>query len=129
MPWAVASHFSTMVQNPQIAFRDPVLQSCRIARTGLNQPRVWSDQFAVVYKGVDENGKAWAIRAFTRESAERREHYDQISDYLNERKLRCLVDFEYRDASIRSTDGKWYPLVVMDWVEGMTLFNWVGIRG
>ena len=125
MPWPLASDFSTMVQNPQVAFRDPLFQSCQVERTGLNQPRVWCGQFAVVYKGVDDDGKTWAIRAFTSESKNRRQHYDQISAYLKARRLRCLVEFEYRDASIRSTDGKWYPLVVMDWVEGMTLFNWV----
>ena len=125
MPWPLASHFSTIVQNPQIAFRDALLQSCRIERTGLNQPRVWAGQFAVVYKGIDEIGKAWAIRAFTSESADRRDRYEHISEFLKDRRLRCLVDFEYHDESIRSTDGRWYPLVTMDWVEGMTLFNWV----
>ncbi len=125
MPWPLASHFSAIVQNPRVAFRDPLFQALRIERNALKQPRVWAGQFAVVYKGVDMTGKAWAIRAFTSESVDRRDHYDQISAYLNNRNLRCLVDFEYRDAAIRSTDGKWYPLVVMDWVEGMTLFNWV----
>jgi len=114
-----------MVQQPRLAFRDPRLQACRIERNALNQPRVWAGQFAVVYKGVDPQGTAWAIRAFVRESQDRREHYDRISEYLKTRPLRCLVDFEYRDAAIRATDGRWYPLVVMDWVEGLTLFEWV----
>ena len=125
MPWPLASHFSTMVQQPRLAFRDPRLQACRIERNALNQPRVWAGQFAVVYKGVDPQGTAWAIRAFIRESSDRREHYDRISEYLKARLLRCLVDFEYHDAAIRATDGRWYPLVVMDWVEGLTLFEWV----
>jgi len=125
MPWPLASHFSAIVQNPRVAFRDPLFQACRIERNVLNQPRVWSGQFAVVYKGVDVDGKSWAIRAFTSECRDRQEHYDEISAHLKVHKMRCLVDFEYHDASIRSTDGKWYPLVVMDWVEGMTLFNWV----
>ncbi|MBC8870733.1 MAG: FHA domain-containing protein [Planctomycetes bacterium] len=125
MPWPLASHISAILQDPRIAFRDPLFQAYHIERNALNQPRVWSGQFAVVYKGVDANGKSWAIRAFTSESRDRRNHYDQISAHLKAHRLRCLVDFEYRDASIRSTDGKWYPLVVMDWVEGMTLFNWV----
>lgn len=125
MPWPLASNFSAIVQNPRIAFRDPLFQACHVERNALNQPRVWSGQFAVVYKAFDQSGKAWAIRAFTSESRDRREHYDEISAHLRAHKLRCLVDFEYCDASIRSTDGKWYPLVVMDWVEGMTLFNWV----
>jgi len=93
MPWPLASHFSTMVQQPRVAFRDPRLQACRIERNAFNQPRVWAGQFAVVYKGLDPQGKAVAIRAFIRESSDRREHYDRISEHLKTRPLRCLVDF------------------------------------
>jgi hypothetical protein len=118
-----------MVQNPRIAFRDPLLQACRITRDQLGQPRPWAGSFAVVYKGVDPRGKAWAIRAFTSESAERRERYQCVTRHLQGRELNCLVAFEYRDDAIRSAgDGRWYPLVLMDWVEGLTLFQWVRRR-
>ena len=129
MSWPLASHFSAMVQNPRIAFRDPLLQACRITRDKLGQPRPWAGAFAVVYKGVDARGKAWAIRAFTSESAERRERYQCVTRHLQGRELNCLVAFEYRDDAIRSAgDGRWYPLVLMDWVEGLTLFQWVRRR-
>ena len=73
--------------------------------------------------------RPFAIRIFTTESPERRERYDSISAYLKAEKLACLVDFEYRDNSVRSAgDGKWYPLILMDWVQGDTLFDWVRAR-
>jgi len=130
MAWPLASHFSAMLQNPRIAFRDPELQRCRIEKDGRNQPRPWSGAFAVVYKGMDDQGAgAFAVRVFTTESPERRERYDQISEYLKTRRVKCLVDFEYRDRGIRSAgDGKWYPLILMDWVPGETLFNWLRAR-
>jgi serine/threonine protein kinase len=129
MSWPLASDFSAIVQQPRIAFRDPQLKECRIDRNALNQPRVWSGQFAVVYKGIDPQGKAWALRAFTTQAGQRREHYAHIADHLKARRVRCLVNFEYREAAIRSPrDGRWYPLVVMDWVEGMTLFEWVSAK-
>jgi hypothetical protein len=129
MAWPLPSHFSTMVQTPRLAFRDPALHTCQIERTAMNQPRVWSGQFAVVYKAVDAQGKPRAVRAFTSESRSRREHYDCISAHLKTCRLKCLVEFEYQDPGIRSAgDGKWYPLVVMDWVEGMTLFEWVASK-
>jgi hypothetical protein len=126
MSWPLASHFSAMLQNPGLAFRDPVLRRCRIAKDERNQPRPWSGAFAVVYKGLHaDGGGAFALRIFTTESPERRERYDNISEYLKGRRLACLVPFEYRDRSIRSAgDGKWYPLIVMDWVEGETLYRW-----
>src|SRR5208282_3088077 len=130
MSWPLASHFSTMLQNPRIAFRDPRLQRAVIEKNEQNQPRPWAGAFAVVYKGVDPDGQVpFAVRIFTTESPERRERYDLISAYLQGRKLNCLVDFEYRDRSIRSAgDGKWYPLIIMEWVQGETLFNWLRSR-
>ncbi len=122
----MASDYSAIVQQPRFAFRDPVLQACSIERNSLGQPLTRAGAFAVVYKGIDAEGKAWALRAFTTESQQRREHYEHIASHLQSRKPRCLVDFEYRDSSIRSaSDGKWYPLVAMDWVQGMILFSWV----
>jgi serine/threonine protein kinase len=130
MSWPLASHFSAMLQNPSLAFRDPTLRECRIAKDERNQPRPWSGAFAVVYKAISAaDQRPFAVRIFTTESPERRERYHEISAYLKTRKLKCLVDFEYRDESIRSTgDGKWYPLILMDWVEGQTLFKWTRAR-
>jgi serine/threonine protein kinase len=130
MSWPLASHFSATLQNPRIAFRDERLKRSSIEKNEQNQPRPWAGAFAVVYKGIDpDNQQPFAVRVFTTESPERRERYDQISGYLQGRRLHCLVDFEYRDKSIRSAgDGKWYPLIIMDWVQGETLFNWVRAR-
>ncbi|MBN2477030.1 MAG: protein kinase family protein [Pirellulales bacterium] len=130
MSWPLASHFSTMLQNPRVAFRDPQLQQCSILKNTQNQPRPWAGAFAVVYKGLSASGRApFAVRVFTTESPERRERYGLVSSYLKDRKLKCLVNFEYRDRGIRSAgDGKWYPLILMEWVEGETLFQWVRAR-
>jgi len=119
-----------MLQNPRVAFRDPQLKTCSIEKDERNQPRPWAGAFAVVYKGIDANGvDPFAVRVFTTESPERRERYELISAYLKGRKLNCLVDFEYRDRSIRSAgDGRWYPLITMEWVQGETLFKWVRAR-
>ncbi len=130
MSWPLASHFSAMLQNPGVAFRDPELKLCRVEKDERNQPRPWSGSFAVVYRGIDAAGEgSFAIRCFTTESPERRERYNLLSAYLKTRRLNCLVDFEYRDRAIRSAgDGKWYPLILMDWVEGETLFKWARAR-
>ncbi len=127
MSWPLASHFSAMLQNPRIAFRDARLKQCSILKDAQNQPRPWAGSFAVVYKGTHaDTAEPFAVRVFTTESPERRERYEQISAYLKDRHLDCLCDFEYRDRSIRSAgDGKWYPLILMEWVEGETLFQWV----
>jgi hypothetical protein len=127
MAWPLASQFSAMLQRPSVAFRDPMLRQYAIERDRFRQPRPWAGSFAVVYKGIPPDGaKPLAIRVFTTESPERRERYDAISDYLKSRRPSSLVEFEYRDESIRAAGhGGWFPLLVMDWVEGETLFQWV----
>ncbi len=130
MAWPLASHFSVMLQNPRLAFRDPVLQQCAVQKNAQGQPRPWAGAFAVVYKATDIYGQnPFAVRIFTTESPERRERYDHISAYLKARRLSCMCDFEYRDSAIRSaSDGKWYPVILMEWVQGETLFRWVQDR-
>jgi len=130
MSWPLASHFSAMLQNPRIAFRDPRLQRAEIEKDERNQPRPWAGAFAVVYKGIDpQRQEPFAVRVFTTESPERHQRYELMSAYLKARRLKCLVDFEYRDRGIRSAgDGKWYPLILMEWVQGETLFKWLRAR-
>ena len=66
MSWPLASHFSAMLQNPRLAFRDPMLRECRIAKDARNQPRPWSGAFAVVYKGISAvDERPFAVRIFT----------------------------------------------------------------
>jgi Ser/Thr protein kinase RdoA (MazF antagonist) len=64
-----------------------------------------------------------------RAAPERRERYQAISEFILSNKPPWLVHFEYQEEGIRSArDGRWYPLVVMDWVEGQTLFEWLDER-
>ncbi len=129
IPWPTAAHFAASMQNPQIAFRNAELQRIRIARNPLNQPRAWAGQFANVYQGVFPNGHSRAVRVFTSPSPERRERYQAIDAYLNSRRPNCLVQFTYEEKGVRSAgDGKWYPLVTMDWVEGDTLYQYLRVQ-
>ncbi|HET6879218.1 MAG TPA: hypothetical protein VFI31_03645 [Pirellulales bacterium] len=126
LSWPLASHFSTMLQNPQHAFRDAGLKTVEIEKDGCRQPRAWSGAFATVYKGSYPNGRgSLAIRVFTSGASERRDRYNAIAAYLQGRKIKPLVGFTYADEGIRSaSDGKYYPLVTMDWVPGETLLKW-----
>ncbi len=126
LSWPLASHFSTMLQNPQHAFRDTGLKKVAIEKDGCRQPRAWSGAFATVYKGTyPSGGGSLAIRVFTSAASERRDRYNAIAAYLQGRKIAPLVGFTYADDGIRSaSDGKYYPLVTMDWVPGETLLKW-----
>ena len=129
MAWPLISDFSRMIRNPAVAYKDPTLKTCEIECDHLGQPRPRSGNFATVYRAFCEDGKERAIRVFNRRADERRERYAACSQFLERRPLHCLVPFTYAESGVRSAgDGKLYPLVTMDWVDGLTLFDWVRAR-
>jgi len=129
MSWPNAAHFAVMMQDPEMAFRDPRLKKVLIEKDPIhkNQPRVWSGKFANVYRATDPaTRESIAIRVFTSGRRERQDRYNAVAEYLKKRQLDSLVHFHYQHDGVRSaSDGKWYPLVVMDWVAGETLYEWV----
>src|SRR5262249_41116124 len=49
-----------------------------------------------------------------------RERYREISRHLRQARLPVTVDFTYLEQGIRVA-GRWYPVLKMQWVEGLTL--------
>lgn len=127
--WPLISDFARVLQNPQVAFRDPELRQCTVEMNHLGQPKARSGNFATVYRGYRPDGREFAVRIFNRRQDERLEHYRTISEYLENRALSSIVHFDYDERGIRSAaDGKLYPLLIMDWVPGITLFEWTRDR-
>ncbi len=127
--WPLISHFASMLKNPQVGFRDPQYQDCTVEMNQLGQPKARSGNFATVYRGFRPDGSEFAIRVFNRRQDERLEHYRTISEYLEGRSISSLVRFAYDPRGIRSAgDGKLYPLLTMEWVPGITLFEWIRDR-
>ncbi len=127
--WPLISDIARVLQNPQVAFRDPELRQCTVEMNQLGQPKARSGNFATVYRGYRPDGREFAIRVFNRRQDERLEHYQTISDYLGNRAVSSIVHFEYDERGIRSAgDGKLYPLLIMEWVPGITLFEWTRDR-
>ncbi len=129
MSWPLISDFSRVIRNPKVAFKDPDLKACEVEVDHLGQPRPRSGNFATVYRGFCADGSELAIRVFNRRADERRERYAACSEFFKEHPLHCMLPFHYAEKGVRSaSDGKMYPLVTMDWVDGLTLFEWVKAR-
>lgn len=125
MGWPMASDYAMMLQNSGVAFKDPELKKSSIKRDANGQPFGMAGAFAVVYKATLAGGGHRAVRAFTSARDGRGDSYRAISDYLARHKhISSLVEFQYAEKGIRGGDGKFYPLVTMEWVEGATLFDW-----
>lgn len=126
MSWPLQSDFASMLKNPSVGFRDAELRQCSVEMNQLGQPKARSGNFAAVYRGFRPDGTEFAIRVFNRRQDERLQHYRAISDYLQGRAISSIVRFEYDEQGIRSAgDGKLYPLLLMEWVSGTTIFDWL----
>ncbi|MDP7015794.1 MAG: hypothetical protein QGG36_08345 [Pirellulaceae bacterium] len=117
-----------MIKTPRVAFRDPQLREATIELDHLGQPKPRSGNFATVYKATKPDGSDVAIRVFNRKGDERRERYQACSHFVAGRSLNSIIAFRFEEQGVRASDGKLYPMVVMQWVEGVTLFEWVRDR-
>lgn len=127
--WPLISDYARVLQNPQVAFRDAELRRCTVEMNQLGQPKARSGNFATVYRGYRLDGSEFAIRVFNRRQDERLGHYRTVSEYLEHRAVSSVVQFHYDERGIRSAaDGKLYPLLIMEWVPGITLFEWTRDR-
>ena len=85
-----------------------------------------SGNFAVVFKMKDErDGKLYAVRCFHRDQEGRAESYRLIEEELKDVESPYLVSFRYMDKELfvdsSQTDETEFPVLLMDWVGGITL--------
>ena len=82
-------------------------------------PMPRSGNFADVYQVRGADGRMWAVKCFTRPVAGLRERYPKIDAHLRKRPA-CpfTVGFEFLPEGIRIR-GLWYPVLKMEWVEGL----------
>jgi serine/threonine protein kinase len=125
MAWPTRAEFNAMMQNPRVAFRDKQLHTVEIERGAAGMPRARAGAFADVYRAIFPNKQSKAIRVFASNQPERLERYRAIYEHLSSQSLGFLVPFDYSDNGMRAPDGKWYPLITMEWVKGDTLFDWL----
>ena len=125
MSWPLSQEFNEAVQNPATAFADPDLKGGEavVGATGLPLPR--SGNFADVYQVRGADGRDWAVKCFTRPVAGLDERYAKPSTpHLGKAGLPFTVGFTFLAEGIR-VRGQWYPVVKMEWVEGLPLNQFV----
>ncbi len=128
MVWPLSQDYNEALQNPQNSFRDPELRQGRAVVNALGIPQPCSGNFADVYAvECPATHSKWAVKCFTRQVHGLRERYSEISNYLQQVHLPFTVDFQYLDEGIRIA-GRWYPVLKMPWVEGLTLNTFVRAR-
>jgi WD40 repeat protein len=126
MTWPLPQDYNEAIQNPRSSFSDPELREGEAITNALGLPMPRSGNFADVYEVRCPAAQTrWAVKCFTRAVAGLRERYREISNYLAQVKLPFFVDFSYLEEGIR-VRGEWYPILKMQWVEGLLLNEFVG---
>lgn len=83
-----------------------------------------SGNFAVVFKMKDAYGKQYAVRCFHRAQLGREKNYNMICDELAKVSSPYLSPIRYYDKEL-FVDSSEYPVLLMDWVDGMTLDKYI----
>ncbi len=123
MAWPGMVEYSAAVQNQRASFLTPDLKAASVVTNRLGLPKVCSGAFAIVYELT--NGKdRWAIRCFTKEVGDLVQRYAAIAEHLRKAKLPQFVSFDYLEDGIL-VNGKAYPIMKMQWVEGVPLGRYV----
>ena len=120
MNWPMSQEFNEAIQNANLVFSDPDLKAGEavVGATGLPLPR--SGNFADVYQLRGADGRDWAVKCFTRPVTGLGDRYAAISESLTQAGLPFTVGFKYLAEGIR-VGGAWWPVVKMEWVEGLLL--------
>ena len=97
---------------------------------GDGNPVMSSGNFAVVFKMRSErNGSLYALKCFTKEQPGRDESYKLIADELECVQPTYLAKVRYIDKELfvdtQNSDETEFPILLMDWVEGVTLDNYI----
>lgn len=122
--WPSMVDYQEAVQSPPSAFTSSELRCGTPVANKLGMPRPISGTFASVYE-LASGGHRWAVKCFLRNIPDLHRRYAKISDHLKQcRWLRYFATFEYQDKGIL-VQGKSFPLVKMEWVDGYPLNTFI----
>ncbi len=125
-----AEYVSALKSGSQKRFTEPRLQRLQFEKKGISLS-VMTGGLAIVFKATDSvTSKRYALRCFKGDAVGRNERYSEISKFLTARKsqLPFIVDFEFHpnELIVKTADG--LPVVLMQWVDGHLLKQWLYAR-
>ena len=101
------------------------LKDLRLVYDDQGHPIMSSGNFAVVFKMQTPTGEYHALKCFLRDQEERSERYRMIAEELQYVQSTYLVKFRYLESElfvdVPNTGGEEYPVLLMDWVDGIPL--------
>lgn len=121
--WPSPQDYNEAIQNPLTCFADPELKAGEVEVNAMGLPRPISGNFASVYR-VNCKNKSYAVRCFLQEGDRQQQRYEAISQYFLHQGFKFAVPFLFIREGIKIGDS-WYPILKMEWVEGLTVDQFV----
>jgi hypothetical protein len=119
-----SADYITAIENPQKFVLDAVLKTGRPRQSRDGELLLYSGGFAKVFV-IDCKGKTYALRCWTSGIGDAESHYRAVSGCLRQARLQYFAEFEYVRHGIL-VNGEIYPIVRMEWVEGLCLREFIG---
>jgi hypothetical protein len=116
--------YQEAVQHPERCFSDPDLRSASFERMAMGLPKMISGNFASVFPMTSAAGHQYAVKCFTREVSHQLQRYMLIGAYLSKLQPWWATDFQFIPEGIQ-VEGSRYPILRMNWVNGLTLARWI----
>ena len=128
MTYPLISEYVEAVRNAEDNFDK--LRNLRPVTDDNGNPVMTSGNFAVVFKMRDEkNDKLYAVKCFLKDQPNRAENYRMIAEELEFVSSSFLTKFQYLDNELfvdsANADGEEFPILLMDWVEGTNLDQYI----
>ena len=128
MDYPLISEYKEAIKAPEDNLEQ--LKDLRPVMGDDGEPIMSSGNFAVVFKMKNEKtGKCHAVKCFLREQERRADAYRMIAEELELVSSTFLTPIKYFDRELfvdtTSTDETEFPVLLMDWVDGVTLDRYV----
>lgn len=128
MNYPLISEYIEAIEADESNFKE--LTNLRPVYEDKGQPLMIKGTFGVVFKMQDkETGNFYALKCFTKEQEGRSEAYHEITEALKDVKSPYLVSFRFLEKELivdtKQTTETRFPVLLMDWVEGKMLDNYL----
>lgn len=111
------------IENKDIFVKDEYVRKGTFLRSGNGELIMYTGGFTAVFPVLIENEK-WAFRCWHTELGNVTRRFRTITKNIQAAKVSYLCDFAYEDEGLL-VEGKLYPTTRMQWVEGLTIKDYI----
>lgn len=113
----------TAMQNPKVCFKSDEIIGGAVIKVG-GRPIQYSGGYTSVFPFDKKTGERVAVRLWIADIDEAKKRSIAIANYLSNLNSSYFVDFNYIDDAIL-INGSLYPIVLMEWVDGERLKDYI----